>query len=64
MSKWHTPIRFHANKTLAWCATGKKENNLPVFELKEPTNKDKILSFPMRGNAKGCIQNMANPKEN
>jgi len=62
MRYWQTPIRFHAGKTLAWVATGKKENNLPVYALAEPGKKDKILSFPMRGNSKGCIQVMDNPK--
>lgn len=60
--KRHTPIRFHNNQTLAWCATGTKERGLSVYALKVPSAKDKILSFPMMGNAKGCIQVLENPK--
>jgi hypothetical protein len=62
MRYWYTPVRLVAGQVLAWCKTGKLEQGLPVYALKKPTNKDKVLHFPMRGKARGCIQHMGNPK--
>jgi hypothetical protein len=60
-TKWHTPIVFHAGRTLAWIDSGKRENGLQVFILAEPGKKDKVLSFPMKGKAKGCVQVLDRP---
>jgi hypothetical protein len=60
--KWFTPVRFANDQTYAWCKTKERSHGLPVYALKKPATKDKVLSFPMHGNAKGCVQVMDNPK--
>lgn len=58
----HAPVRWVEGRLLAWCYTGERERGLPVYRLKEPTTKDRVLHFPMGGgNARGCVQVMGNP---
>lgn len=60
-TKAYTPVRVTAQGVMAWCATGARERGLPVYALKRPQAGDKVLRFPMGGNAKGCVQVMETP---
>ena len=62
MSKWHTPIRFINGELYVWVKQKEKAFGLPVYRLAKPSSKVTILAFPMRGNSKGCIQDMEAPR--
>lgn len=57
------PVRFHQGRLLAWVATGERERGLPVYRLRVPKVGDRVLHFPMGGNARGCVQVMNNPSD-